>query len=186
MSTPEGLDTATSTLSSSNPTASIVSTDGADATDPEPFSETEQVLYNAIMATNSISLAACIFAVSTYILLRRKYPRLMSRTSLRLGIAMTCSDAILHVSLLTEVLQVLALTGASLLVRGPHRLFQRPRWFRLRICRRVDVHNAKLSVHVLCLRHCIKHPTRLRAQLRPKGQQANPVLHHTPDSVTPY
>src|SRR5258706_8433493 len=98
MTTPDGLDTATSTLSSSNPAASIVSTDGANATDPEPVDETEQILYNAIMATNSISLAACIFAVTSYIFLRRKYPRLMSRTSLRLGIAMTCSDAILHVS----------------------------------------------------------------------------------------
>ncbi|SRR5258706_4082563 len=98
MSTPEGLDISTSTLSSSNPAASIVPPDGADATDPQPVDETEQVLYNTIIATNSISLAACIFTISTYIFLRRKYPRLMSRTSLRLGIAMTCSDAMLHVS----------------------------------------------------------------------------------------
>ena len=180
------LDTASSTLSSSSPATSIVSTDGADATDSEPYDGTEQVFYNAVMATNSISLAACIFTISTYIFLRRKYPRLMSRTSLRLSIAMACSDAILHVSFVTTGFHALTLTKSPLLVCGPHRLFQHSGWFRLRICRRVDVHNAKLSVHVLCLRHCIEHPTCLRAPLRPKGQQANTVFRYTPDSITPY
>ena len=125
MTTLEGLDTASSTLSSSNPATSIVSTDGANTTDPQPYDGTEKVIYNAVIATNSISLAACIFTISTYIYLRRKYPRLMVRTSLRLTIAMACSDAILHVSRLTTGFHVLTLTNAPLLGGESHRLFQR-------------------------------------------------------------
>ena len=192
MATPERLDTASSTLSTSDPSStSTVSTDDTGAPDPYSDAATKQILYDAVMATNAISLAACIFTVLTYIFLRRKYPRLMSRTSLRLSIAMACSDAILHVKLTS--LKWSSRLGADkcspppgLLVCGPHRLFQRWRWFRLWICRRVDVHNPKLSVHVLCLRYCIKHPTRLCTRIRPKGQQANLLLHRTSNPLTPY
>ena len=98
MATPEVLNTISSTLSSSYPAISSISADATDASSAQDsYSEPDKVLYNAIIATNSISLAACIFTVSMYIFLRRKNPRLMSRTSLKLSIAMACSDAILHV-----------------------------------------------------------------------------------------
>jgi len=186
MATSQGLDTASPTVSSPDTVTSTISTDGTGAPNPNLDDGTEQILYKAIMATNSISLAACVFTIVTYIFLRRKYPRLMSRTSLRLSIAMACSDAILHVSRITRWFHALALTNVLLLGCGPHRLFQHSGRFRLRICRRVDVHNNKLYVHVLCLRYCIQYPTRLCAQLRPKGQQANPVLCHTSNPHAPY
>jgi len=59
--------------------------------------ETNKVFFNAVLATNSISVAACLLVIMAYFFLQRKYPQVMSRTSLKLSIAMACSDAIYHV-----------------------------------------------------------------------------------------
>lgn len=59
--------------------------------------DTDKVFTNAVLATNSISIAACLFVITAYFVLQRKYPQVMSRTSLKLSIAMACSDIIYHV-----------------------------------------------------------------------------------------
>jgi hypothetical protein len=59
--------------------------------------DTSKVFFTAVLATNSISLAACLFVITAYFFLHRKYPQVMSRTSLKLSVAMACSDTIYHV-----------------------------------------------------------------------------------------
>ncbi|KAG8761696.1 hypothetical protein FRC14_000080 [Serendipita sp. 396] len=49
-----------------------------------------------VRITNSISLVACVAVVVTYLLFRRKNPRIMERTSLVLALAMAISDGLLH------------------------------------------------------------------------------------------
>ena len=51
----------------------------------------------AIIACNSISVAACVLVLALYVVLHRKHARLMQRTSLILSCAMAASDLILHV-----------------------------------------------------------------------------------------
>jgi hypothetical protein len=66
--------------------------------DDEHFvTDTNKAFFNAVIATNSISLAACLFVITAYFFLHRKYPQVMSRTSLKLSVAMACSDTIYHV-----------------------------------------------------------------------------------------
>ena len=61
------------------------------------MTDTDKVFFNAVLATNSISVAACLFVITAYFVLQRKYPQVMSRTSLKISIAMACSDTIYHV-----------------------------------------------------------------------------------------
>jgi len=61
------------------------------------MTDTNKVFLNAVLATNSISVVACLFVLTAYFFLRRKYPQVMSRTSLKLSVAMACSDTIYHV-----------------------------------------------------------------------------------------
>jgi len=80
---------ALTTLGFPNPT----STDMVFASDSDP------VYYMAVQVTNAISTAACLLVIIAYILLRQKHPRLMTRTSLKLSLAMACTDLLYHVSL---------------------------------------------------------------------------------------
>jgi Domain of unknown function len=57
----------------------------------------DQVYYHAVIISNSISILACVVAVVMYILLRRKNARLMTRTSLKISVAMACTDFLFHV-----------------------------------------------------------------------------------------
>lgn len=86
---PTGLSFITTTSALPNPT----STDLVFASDSDP------VYYTAVEVTNSISTAACLLVIITYFLLRREHPRLMTRTSLKLSLAMACTDLIYHVGL---------------------------------------------------------------------------------------
>ena len=52
----------------------------------------------AIIACNSISVAASLLVIVIYGLLHRKYTRIMQRTSLVLSCAMATADLLLHVS----------------------------------------------------------------------------------------
>lgn len=52
----------------------------------------------AVIACNSISVAACVIVIVIYALLHRKYTRVMQRTSLVLSCAMATADLLLHVS----------------------------------------------------------------------------------------
>ena len=55
--------------------------------------------YDVLMTVlNCISILACILVVVSYIFLRRKSSRLMSRTSLQISVAMACTDLLFHVS----------------------------------------------------------------------------------------
>ena len=69
------------------------------STDLAFASVSDPVYYTAVEVTNSISTAACLLVIITYILLRREHPRLMTRTSLKLSLAMACTDLIYHVGL---------------------------------------------------------------------------------------
>ena len=56
--------------------------------------------YDVLMiVSNCISILACIALVVIYIFLRQKNSRLMSRTSLKISVAMACTDFLFHVSL---------------------------------------------------------------------------------------
>lgn len=59
----------------------------------------DPVYYLAVQVTNSISTAACLLVVVAYIFLRKKHPRLMGRISLKLSLAMACTDLFYHVSI---------------------------------------------------------------------------------------
>ena len=50
------------------------------------------------IVSNGISILACIALAALYILLRRKNSRLMSRTSLKINVAMAYTDLLFHVS----------------------------------------------------------------------------------------
>jgi len=59
----------------------------------------DHMYYNVLaIVSNCISILACIAAVALYILLRRKDSRLMTRTSLKISVAMICTDLLFHVS----------------------------------------------------------------------------------------
>ena len=62
-------------------------------------SESDPVYYTAVEVTNAISTAACLLVIVSYIVLRWKHPRLMTRTSLKISLAMACTDLIFHVSI---------------------------------------------------------------------------------------
>jgi hypothetical protein len=73
----------------------------ATATAPsDPTISTDaQRYYDILMIVlNCISIIACIALVALYILLRRQNPRLMSRTSLKISVAMAYTDLLFHVS----------------------------------------------------------------------------------------
>ena len=72
---------------------------------PNFILHTNRTYLNAVLATNAISLGACIIVITIFFILKRKSPRLMSRTSLKLSIAMACTDLTFHVRLLSTVLQ---------------------------------------------------------------------------------
>lgn len=62
------------------------------------FAVDEDPVYRyAVITSNSISVLACVIALSLYIFLRRKNPRLMSRTSLKISVAMATTDLLFHV-----------------------------------------------------------------------------------------
>lgn len=73
----------------------------ADASSDE---ETLGTSSQAIIACNSISVAACVLVIVIYVLLYRKHTRLMQRTSLVLSVAMSVSDLLLHVSVFFTVI----------------------------------------------------------------------------------
>ena len=53
--------------------------------------------YYAVIVSNSISILACILAVAMYTFLRRKNLKLMSRTSLKISVAMASTNLLFHV-----------------------------------------------------------------------------------------
>jgi len=59
----------------------------------------DPVYYMAVQVTNSVSTAGCLLVIFAYTILRQKHPRLMTRTSLVLSLAMACTDLLYHVSL---------------------------------------------------------------------------------------
>ena len=61
--------------------------------------DSDPVYYMAVEVTNSLSTAACLLVIFAYIFLRREHPRLMTRTSLKLSLAMACTDLVYHVGL---------------------------------------------------------------------------------------
>jgi len=94
MATSQPSSSPSSTVSFSDPTTST-SPDAADST--QTFvTDTDHTLANAVLATNSISVAACVFAITSYFILRHRNPRMMARTSLKISVAMACSDTIYH------------------------------------------------------------------------------------------
>ncbi|KAG8906273.1 hypothetical protein FRB99_007210 [Tulasnella sp. 403] len=58
----------------------------------------DAVAYRALLAVNSISIVCCIFVLVGYELLRRWYPRIMKRLSLRLVACMAATDVVFHIS----------------------------------------------------------------------------------------
>lgn len=97
MATSEPLNSPSSTVSLSEVPPSTISPDAPGTSDQTFETDTNKVLFNAVLATNSISLAACLFVITAYFVLRRKNAQVMSRTSLRISVAMVCSDTIYHV-----------------------------------------------------------------------------------------
>ena len=60
-------------------------------------SNDDPVYYMAVEVTNALSTAACLLVIVAYVYLRQKHPRLMGRTSLKLSLAMACTDLVFHV-----------------------------------------------------------------------------------------
>ena len=81
------------------PTASVNSSGNTSSADAPTDEETLGTSSQAIIACNSLSVAACVLVIVIYVLLYRKHTRLMQRTSLVLSVAMSVSDLLLHVSL---------------------------------------------------------------------------------------
>ncbi len=97
MAASESLSSASFTATLPELTTSIFLPNATDASDQRFVTDTDKVFFIAVLATNSISVAACLFVIIAYFFLQRKYPRVMSRTSLKLSIGMACSDTIYHV-----------------------------------------------------------------------------------------
>src|SRR5882757_10542635 len=95
----------TSVLSSVLPpstTSSLISESTNAAANPSRSATTfvldEDLVYHyAVVVSNSISVLACAIVVALYIFLRRKHTRLMTRTSLKISVAMACTDLLFHV-----------------------------------------------------------------------------------------
>jgi|SRR5258706_10702969 len=62
------------------------------------FADAQRYYDVLTIVLNCISILACIVVVVLYILLRRKNSRLMSRTSLKISLAMAYTDLLFHVS----------------------------------------------------------------------------------------
>jgi len=89
---------ASETLSSPSSDTPLTFPPSATSTSDQSFvTDTNKVFFNAVLATNSISVTACLFVITVYFFLRRHHSQVMSRTSLKLGVAMACSDTIYHV-----------------------------------------------------------------------------------------
>ena len=58
----------------------------------------DPVYHLAVEVTNALSTAACLLVIVAYVFLRQKHPRLMGRISLKLSLAMACTDLVFHVS----------------------------------------------------------------------------------------
>ena len=97
MEASESLNSTSFTVPLPEPTVPTFPPHTTDASDQRFITDTNKVFFNAVLATNVISVAACLFVITAYVFLQRKYPQVMSRTSLKLSIAMACSDAIYHV-----------------------------------------------------------------------------------------
>src|SRR5258706_5193292 len=97
MAASEFLNSASSTIPVPELTTSTLPPYATGTSDQRFMTDTDKVFFNAVLATNSISVAACRFVITAYFMLQRKYPQVMSRTSLKLSIAMACSDTIYHV-----------------------------------------------------------------------------------------
>lgn len=183
----ERFGTISPTLTTPDPTTPpfLVNINANGTTSQDPAPVTRKAFYNAFIATNSISLAACVLAISVYFVLRRKHPRLMSRTSLKLSIAMACSDVIYHVRRLNEDLCTSVLIP-SVPVCEFDALFRHSKRFCVWACRRMVVRDTLLSVNVFVLRNCIEYPIGRRASASSERQHANPLLCHTSDPRPPY
>lgn len=97
MAASEFLNSASFTIPVPQLTTSTLPPYATGTSDQRFMTDTDKVFFNAVLATNSISVAACLLVIIAYFFLRRKYPQVLSRTSLKLSIAMACSDTIYHV-----------------------------------------------------------------------------------------
>jgi len=97
MTASESLTSASFTVPVPELTTSTIPPHATDTPGERFMTDTDKSFSNAVLATNSISVAACLFVITAYFYLQRKYPQVMSRTSLKLSIAMACSDTIYHV-----------------------------------------------------------------------------------------
>ena len=82
------------TATSTAPLGSLVTF----AADQTTFADAQRYYDVLMIVLNCISILACIVIVVLYILLRRKNSRLMSRTSLKISVAMAYTDLLFHVS----------------------------------------------------------------------------------------
>ncbi len=70
-----------------------------------PSASSNGTSVSAIIACNSVSIFVCFITLSLYttLSLKKKYKRLMRRTSLTLAACMASSDLILHVSIIVSM-----------------------------------------------------------------------------------
>lgn len=100
---PQALTSVLGSVLPSSTTFSLISESTAASPDPSSnsdmtFALDEDPVYRyAVITSNSISILACVVAVTVYIFLRRKNSRLMSRTSLKISVAMASTDFLFHV-----------------------------------------------------------------------------------------
>ncbi|KAG9032474.1 hypothetical protein FRB95_001449 [Tulasnella sp. JGI-2019a] len=63
-----------------------------------PWAEQEITAYRALLAVNAASIACCVLVLLAYWIIRRCYPRIMRRLSLKLVACMAVTELILHTS----------------------------------------------------------------------------------------
>ncbi|KAG8869693.1 hypothetical protein FRB97_000801 [Tulasnella sp. 331] len=63
-----------------------------------PWAEQEVTAYRALLAVNGASIACCVSVLVAYWLIRRWYPRIMGRLSLKLVACMAATELVLHTS----------------------------------------------------------------------------------------
>lgn len=125
-----------------------VPSDNASTSNSSDIVESNGTSTPTIIACNSISIAACTLTLALYFVLsfRKKYKRLMGRTSLSLAACMAGIDLILHVSL---NLFLWGLLNERIKVFQPGWVWTSSIQICLCICRRLAFRSTYASLHIL-------------------------------------